>query len=98
MFIDKIIVDRIADIFCEKVEYEKSAFDEYDEIEGVSDEELDNYGDYEENQIEILNSIVNYSIKKYRDSLNTVLDMDLLELLDYIESDINKDDEGEEYY
>lgn len=97
MFIDKIIVNRIVDIFSEKVEYEKSAFDEYDEIEGVSDEELDNYGDYEENQIEVLNSIVNYSIKKYRDSLNTVLDMDLLELLDYIESDINKDDD-EEYY
>ena len=53
MFIDNIIVKRIIDIFGDKVEYEESAFDEYDETEGVSDEELDNYGDYEENQIEI---------------------------------------------
>lgn len=98
MFIDNIIVKRIVDIFGEKVEYEESAFDEYDETEGVSDEELDNYGDYEENQIEILDSIVKYSIKIYRDSLNTILDMDLLELLDYIESDINNNDnEGEEF-
>lgn len=98
MFIDNIIVKRIIDIFGEKVEYEESAFDEYDETEGVSDEELDNYGDYEENQIEILDSIVKYSIKIYRDSLNTILDMDLLELLNYIESDINSNDnEGEDF-
>ncbi|HBC2028664.1 TPA: hypothetical protein I9Z65_000169 [Clostridium perfringens] len=98
LFVNEIIINRISDIFCEKVEYEGSAFDEYDEVEGVSDKELDQCKNYEENQIEILNSIVNYSIRKYRDSLNTVLDMDLLELLDYIESDINKDVEGEEYY
>ncbi|HHD2799893.1 TPA: hypothetical protein ACOTG2_000105 [Clostridium perfringens] len=98
MYINNIIIKRIVDIFGEKVEYEESAFDEYDETEGVSDEELDNYGDYEENQIEILDSIVKYSIKIYRDSLNTILDMDLLELLDYIESDINNNDnEGEEF-
>ncbi|MDK0850800.1 hypothetical protein P5F25_02605 [Clostridium perfringens] len=97
MYINNIIIKRIVDIFGEKVEQEKSAFDEYDETEGVSDSELDTYGDMEENQIETLNSIVDYSIKCYKDSLNTILDMELLELLEYIENDINKDDEREDF-
>ncbi|MBI6052353.1 hypothetical protein [Clostridium perfringens] len=97
MYINNIIIKRIVDIFGEKVEQEKSAFDEYDETEGVSDSELDTYGDIEENQIETLNSIVDYSIKCYKDSLNTILDMELLELLEYIENDINKDDEREDF-
>lgn len=97
MYINNIIIKRIVDIFGEKVEQQKSAFDEYDETEGVSDSELDTYGDMEENQIETLNSIVDYSIKCYKDSLNTILDMELLELLEYIENDINKDDEREDF-
>lgn len=83
--IKKVILNinnKIGDIFFEKVEKEKSAFDEYDRENGYEDIEEDETNIYDL-YLNILNNLFKISKKAFGNSLKNSLDMDLSELLDY---------------
>lgn len=92
-YVDKI-QDRIREIFVGDEVIEKSAFDEYDKKEGYLDEELEEENIYD-NYLNIIDNIIHYSIKNFNNSLEATLNMNILDLLDYIEFSINQRNEEE---
>lgn len=83
--IKKVILNinnKIGDIFFEKIEKEKSAFDEYDIENGYEDNEEDETNIYD-TYLNILNNLFKISKKIFGNSLKQSLEMDLNELLDY---------------
>lgn len=83
--IKKVILNinnKIGDVFFEKVEKEKSAFDEYDRENGYEDIEEDETNIYDL-YLNILNNLFKISKKAFGNSLKQSLEMDLSELLDY---------------
>ncbi|XZH96372.1 hypothetical protein ACSW9K_08810 [Clostridium perfringens] len=92
-YVDKI-QDRIREIFVGDEVIEKSAFDEYDKEEGYLDEELEEENIYD-NYLKVIDNIIQYAIKNFNNSLEATLNMDILDLLDYIEFSINQRNEEE---
>ena len=92
-YIDKI-QDRIREIFVGDEVIEKSVFDEYDKEEGYLDEELEEENIYD-NYLKVIDNIIQYAIKNFNNSLEATLNMDILDLLDYIEFSINQRNEEE---
>ncbi|EOU1653942.1 hypothetical protein M1Z65_000893 [Clostridium perfringens] len=92
-YVDKI-QDRIREIFVGDEVIEKSAFDEYDKEEGYLDEELEEENIYD-NYLNVIDNIIHYSIKNFNNSLEATLNMNILDLLDYIEFSINQRNEEE---
>lgn len=92
-YVDKI-QDRIREIFVGDEVIEKSAFDEYDKEEGYLDEELEEENIYD-NYLKVIDNIIQYAIKNFNNSLEATLNMDILDLLDYIEFSINNKSEEE---
>ena len=90
------IQDRIREIFIgnEEIKIEKSAFDDYDKENGYLDEELEEENIYD-NYLNVINNIIQYSIKNFKNSLEATLNMDIFDLLDYIEFSINQKSEEE---
>ncbi|MFR8871626.1 MAG: hypothetical protein ACLVIH_16720 [Paraclostridium sordellii] len=83
--IKKVILNinnKIGDIFFEKIEKEKSAFDEYDIENGYEDNEEDETNIYD-TYLNILNNLFKVSKKAFGNNLKQSLEMDLNELLDY---------------
>lgn len=83
--IKKVILNinnKIGDVFFEKVEKEKSAFDEYDRENGYEDIEEDETNIYDL-YLNILNNLFKISKKAFGNSLKQSLEIDLSELLDY---------------
>lgn len=92
-YVDKI-QDRIREIFVGDEVIEKSAFDEYDKEEGYLDEELEEENIYD-NYLKVIDNIIQYAIKNFNNSLEATLNMNILDLLDYIEFSINNKSEEE---
>lgn len=92
-YVDKI-QDRIREIFVGDEVIEKSAFDEYDKEEGYLDEELEEENIYD-NYLKVIDNIIQYAIKNFNNSLEATLNMNVLDLLDYIEFSINNKSEEE---
>ncbi|MDK0745664.1 hypothetical protein P5E69_13865 [Clostridium perfringens] len=92
-YVDKI-QDRIREIFVGDEVIEKSAFDEYDKEEGYLDEELEEENIYD-NYLKVIDNIIQYAIKNFNNSLEATLNMNILDLLDYIEFSINQRNEEE---
>lgn len=91
-YVDKI-QDRIREIFVGDEVIEKSAFDEYDKENGYEDEELEEENIYD--NLKVIDNIIQYAIKNFNNSLEATLNMNILDLLDYIEFSINQRDEEE---
>ena len=91
-YVDKI-QDRIKEIFIgnEEVKIEESAFDDYDRENGYL-EEIEEENIYD-NYINVIDNIIHYSIKNFNNSLEATLNMNILDLLDYIEFSINQRNE-----
>lgn len=83
--IKKVILNinnKINDIFFEKIEQEKSAFDEYDkenDYEELEEESENIYDTY----LNVINKLFKVSRQIFGNSLKESLDMDINELLDY---------------
>lgn len=92
-YVDKI-QDRIREIFVGDEVIEKSAFDEYDKENGYEDEELEEENIYD-NYLKVIDNIIQYAIKNFNNSLEATLNMNILDLLDYIEFSINQRNEEE---
>lgn len=90
------IQDRIREIFIgnEDITIEKSAFDDYDKENGYLDEELEEENIYD-SYLNVINNIIQYSIKNFKNSLESTLNMDIFDLLDYIEFSINQRNEDD---
>ena len=86
-YVDKI-QDRIREIFVGDEVIEKSAFDEYDKEEVEEENIYDNY-------LKVIDNIIQYAIKNFNNSLEATLNMNILDLLDYIEFSINQRNEEE---
>ncbi len=86
-YVDKI-QDRIREIFVGDEVIEKSAFDEYDKEELEEENIYDNY-------LKVIDNIIQYAIKNFNNSLEATLNMNILDLLDYIEFSINQRNEEE---
>lgn len=97
--IQKVILninDKIENIFFEKVEKEKSAFDEYDKENGYEDNKEDETNIYDI-YLNVLNGLFKVSKKAFGNSLKDSLDMDINELLDYFKYYIENLDEENNY-
>lgn len=90
------IQDRIREIFIgnEDITIEKSAFDDYDKENGYLDEELEEENIYD-SYLNVINNIIQYSIKNFKNSLESTLNMNIFDLLDYIEFSINQRNEDD---
>ncbi|EOU1877967.1 hypothetical protein F6J56_05855 [Clostridium perfringens] len=93
-YVDKI-QDRIREIFIgnEEITIEKSAFDDYDRENGYL-EEIEEENIYD-NYLNVIDNIIHYSINNFNNSLEATLNMNVLDLLDYIEFSINQRNEEE---
>lgn len=100
-FIEIYIKDEIIERFkslsvTEEVAIENSIFDEYDKEEGYEEE---NEVPVFENLIDTLYSIFRFAKKQCNLSLKECLEIDLIELLDYISSEIEyiEENKSEDY-
>lgn len=92
-----IIHLKIKDILGEEQIEEVSAFDEYDKENGYEDYIEDEYSNYEIG-LKILNMIFDFAISKCKNSLKECLDMEINDLLDYIDYKFkNKEVSNEDY-
>ncbi|GIM32968.1 hypothetical protein [Paraclostridium bifermentans] len=84
-------------ILCEEQIEEVSAFDEYDKENGYEDDTEDECSNYEIG-LKILNMIFDFAISKCKNSLKECLDMEITDLLDYIDYKLkNKEVSNEDY-
>lgn len=89
------------DILCEEQIKEVSAFDEYDKENGYEDGYEDDieyeYSNYEIG-LKILNILFDFAISKCKNSLKECLDMEITDLLEYIDYKFkNKEVSNEDY-
>lgn len=75
----------------EDVEWEGSAFDEYDEENGYNDILVDVWEQAKNN----IDNIINYSIKVLKSGYTDVMNTEILELIDHISYSINQNKGGE---
>lgn len=81
-------------------EENKSLFDEYDKENGYEDEKVEEYNLYE-NSLSILNELFKIARKSYNNSLKECLDMDIIDLLEFInfsfkDIEVQKEDYSDE--
>lgn len=91
------IHSKINDILCEEEIEKASAFDEYDKKNGYEDDIEDEYSNYEIS-LKILNSLFDFARKKCGNSLKECLDMEIDDLLDYIDYKFKNEEVSNEDY
>ncbi|MCR6515802.1 hypothetical protein M4I33_13075 [Clostridium sp. LY3-2] len=99
LYVKEIIIEKFRELNKENyIEIEESIFDDFDKENGyVIEEHIDIY----ENLINLLNDVFRFSIKHCKNSLRDCLEINLVDLLDYVKSEIeyleeHKDD-SEDY-